>query len=111
MIRQTVPRVAACPIDNNRAITPSFTAADEVGPRPWKVVGRIALEPAPFCNGGPTGSSRRMPEQRRPESCLQAPCRECLTDLIMTRIAAGETLSASLALARDTPNTDTDKRS
>ena len=81
-----------------RDLTPSFTATDEVGPRPWKVVGADRAGTCTFCGGGPTEAVVGCPDRDAP--ILFAACRECLTDLIMTRIAALKH-QRMLALAKD----------
>ena len=83
-----------------RDLTPSFRATDEGGPRPWKMVGADRAGTCTFCGGGPTEAVVGCPDSDAPILWQVAACRECLTDLIMTRFAAVKH-QRTVSLAKD----------
>jgi hypothetical protein len=70
------------------------------GPRRWKAVGGDRVHQCTFFGGGPTEAVVGCPDGDAPILWQVAVCRECLTDLIMTRLAAVKH-QRTVALARD----------
>jgi hypothetical protein len=70
------------------------------GPRRWKAVGGDRVTQCTFCGGGPTEAVVGCPDGDAPILWQVAVCRECLTDLIMTRFAAVKH-QRTVALAKD----------
>jgi hypothetical protein len=70
------------------------------GPRRWKAVGGDRVHHCTFCGGGPTEAVVGCPDSDAPILWQVAVCRECLTDLIMTRFAAVKH-QRTMALAKD----------
>ena len=70
------------------------------GPRRWKAVGGDRVHHCTFCGGGPTEAVVGCPDSDAPILWQIAVCRECITDLIMTRFAAMKH-QRTVALAED----------
>ena len=70
------------------------------GARRWKAIGGDRVHQCTFCGAGPTEAVVGCPDSDAPILWQVAVCRECLTDLIMTRFAAVKH-QRTVALAKD----------